>query len=190
VPVLDQLMPAFDVEEAHTVLIQAPRERAYEAFQKVTPAEVRIMIALMALRALPRRLIGRPGFQFTPAVPLLEQLLAQEFTLLDERPERWLMFGLIDQPWTPTGGIVQPFRDAKEFTAFATPGYAKFVVSFFFADEAGGTRLDTGTRIQCTDPESRKRFARYWRFFAPGSGLTRRVLLKAIKRRAERRAVA
>jgi len=188
--VLDQLMPAFDVEEAHTVLIQAPRERTYEAFKTVTPPEVRVMIALMALRAVPRRLIGRPGFQFAPEVPLLDQLLAREFTLLEERPGRWLMFGLIDQPWTATGGIAQPFRDAAGFTSFATPGYAKVMVSFQFADDAGGTRLDTGTRIQCTDPESRKRFARYWRFFAPGSGLTRRVLLKAIKRRAERGAVA
>jgi hypothetical protein len=52
------------------------------------------------------------------------------------------------------------------------------------ADEAGGTRLSTETRVFASSPAARRRFALYWRVIYPGSALIRRMWLRAIERRA------
>jgi hypothetical protein len=44
----------------------------------------------------------------------------------------------------------------------------------------------TETRVLCTDDEARRRFSLYWRLVGPFSALIRRVLLRRIKREAER----
>jgi hypothetical protein len=45
--------------------------------------------------------------------------------------------------------------------------------------------LTTETRVHVPDPVSRRKFVRYWRFVRPFSGLIRRQVLQAAKRRAE-----
>jgi hypothetical protein len=45
--------------------------------------------------------------------------------------------------------------------------------------------LTTETRVHVADPRSRRKFARYWRVVGPFSGLTRILVLRAAKRRAE-----
>jgi hypothetical protein len=42
------------------------------------------------------------------------------------------------------------------------------------------------TRVTTTDPESRKRFRRYWATYSPGIVLIRREALRIIKNEAER----
>ncbi len=65
-------------------------------------------------------------------------------------------------------------------------GYAKAVWDFRLTPEAGGTRLSTETRINCTDAASRRRFRLYWRIVGPFSGLIRIALLRAVARAATR----
>ena len=50
----------------------------------------------------------------------------------------------------------------------------------------GGVTLSTETRVQPADAESARRFRRYWWLVRPWSGLTRRYMLRAIRREAER----
>jgi hypothetical protein len=45
--------------------------------------------------------------------------------------------------------------------------------------------LTTETRVHIADPESRRKFERYWRVVRPFSGLIRSQVLRAAKRRAE-----
>ncbi|WP_182419867.1 hypothetical protein [Bartonella sp. HY038] len=45
--------------------------------------------------------------------------------------------------------------------------------------------LQTKTRVFCPDGESRRRFAPYWYFIRPVSGLIRKRMLKAIKQQSE-----
>jgi hypothetical protein len=52
--------------------------------------------------------------------------------------------------------------------------------------EPGRTLLTTETRVACGDPATRRRFRIYWLFIRPGSGLIRRLMLRSIKRAAER----
>jgi hypothetical protein len=53
---------------------------------------------------------------------------------------------------------------------------------------AGAGSLSTETRVHVADRVARRKFARYWRVVRPFSGLTRILLLRAAKRRAESRA--
>ena len=54
------------------------------------------------------------------------------------------------------------------------------------SDAAGGTRLTTETRVFAPDRSVRRRFALYWTAIRPGSGMIRRMWLRAVKRRAVR----
>ena len=56
-----------------------------------------------------------------------------------------------------------------------------FVLDF----RANRGTLTTETRIHVSDPISRRRFERYWRLVRPFSGIIRRRVLVAAKRRAE-----
>ena len=57
------------------------------------------------------------------------------------------------------------------------------------AAAGGATRLTTETRVLCADAGSRRRFRVYWAVVRPGSGLIRRMMLRAVRREAERRVV-
>jgi hypothetical protein len=59
-------------------------------------------------------------------------------------------------------------------------------MNFWTSDAGRGrTRLSTETRIAATDARARRRFAAYWLVVRPGSGLIRRLWLRAVKKRAE-----
>ncbi len=61
-------------------------------------------------------------------------------------------------------------------------------INFVLCPDADGTRLTTETRVLATDARTRARFRLYWLLIRAGSGLTRRDLLHAVARRAERHA--
>ena len=48
-----------------------------------------------------------------------------------------------------------------------------------------GELLSTETRVHIVDPAARRRFARYWRVIHPFSGLTRILILREVRNRAE-----
>lgn len=49
----------------------------------------------------------------------------------------------------------------------------------------GGILLTTETRVAVEDPGARRRIAVYWAVIRVGSGLIRRDVLRAVRRRAE-----
>lgn len=52
-------------------------------------------------------------------------------------------------------------------------------------DPGGGSVLSTETRVRADDPAARRRFRLYWLAIRPGSGLIRRLMLRAIRAEAE-----
>jgi uncharacterized protein YndB with AHSA1/START domain len=183
---IDRLLPAYEFAESHSILIEAPPKRVFAALREPKGSELPLTRLLFAIRGLPSRLTGRRGRRVEGEKPLWDQLLAAGFTVLAERPGEEIVLGIIDQFWKLRGGASQRIESAEDFLAFAEPGYGKAVMDFRLMPEDGGTRLWTTTRVHVTDPASRKRFGRYWRVIRPGSGLIRRSLLRAFKRRAER----
>jgi hypothetical protein len=73
--------------------------------------------------------------------------------------------------------------DDADSTGFTMPGYAKAAMAFTFHPVEDGTLVDTETRVLTTDSQSRRAFGGYWLLVRLGSGLIRRELLWAMRRR-------
>jgi hypothetical protein len=177
--VLDEFLPSYDFNEVHSVATDASPADVMDAIRRLTPLEVPVLVALMAVRSLPAVLARR-----SPTVrgTLLDGFRKAGFVPLRETPDE-VVFGGVGRFWTPTGDL-RRIR-AADFAGFAEPGCAKAVFNLR-VDRAGErTLLTTETRIATTDEPARRRFARYWRLIQPGSALIRRDWLRAIRRRAE-----
>jgi len=106
------------------------------------------------------------------------------FLLLAEDPERELVVGILV---IAPAGMKRP-ATPEQFKELAVSGVAKAVMNFRIEDGGGESwLLSTETRVHATDASAKRRFARYWTVIRPGSGFIRRMWLRAIKRRAERR---
>jgi hypothetical protein len=188
VPVpLDEFLPEYDANEVHFIEIAAGQEEVLAAMRALTSREVRLLIVLMSLRALPAALL-RPRGRWGRSdrildAPLLDHFTRAGFVVLADRPGE-LVVGAIGRFWKLEGGIER--IAASDFVTFAKPGFAKAVFTFHAREIAGGTLLTTETRIKGTDDHARRSFRRYWRVVMPGSALIRRGWLRAIRKRAER----
>ena len=161
---LERLMPQYDFNETHELLVQASPQEAFDALKNVDFADSPLLRFLFFIRGLkPHRFDELTNF-FTP--------------LYMKEGEEWDL-GLIGKPWTPTGHIL--YLSPEAFRSFDTPGYAKMVWQFYFVKEGENTLVKTETRILCLDDASRKRFKWYWFFVKPFSGLVRRKILKMIE---------
>jgi hypothetical protein len=171
---LDEFLPEYEFVERHAVAAAVPAREAVEAAKAATPAEMRLVRMLFALRSLPALVRRGGGLPRARSRPLAEQMVAFGFVpLCDDEDE--VILGFVGQPWRVTGGKMPRLAGAEEWLAFDKPGYAKAVMNF----RADGARLTTETRVHIEDADSRRRFARYWRVIRPFSGVIRRVWLRA-----------
>lgn len=181
---LDTLMPSYHFNEVHSITVQAPPVKVYRAIKQVTPPEISLLSALFWLRSLGGCVDSRAGLQGRRS-PILDELTAQGFVRLDEKPGRELVFGVVGQFFRLQGGTV-PVRDASEFLEFARPGFVKATINFVVMDAGGGaSQVVTETRILATDATAQRRFGWYWRLIHPGSRIIRVMWLRAIKQRSE-----
>lgn len=177
---LDDFLPDYDVHEVHSVTTSAPPAAVMDAIRALTPAEVPVLVALMAIRSVPALLSRR---RLSVRGRLLDGFRRGGFVDLHETPDE-VVFGGIGRFWQPAGGLRRV--DPADFRDFAEPGFAKAAFNFQVERNDGRTRLTTETRIATTDEHAQRRFGRYWRVIHPGSALIRVAWLRAIRRRAER----
>jgi hypothetical protein len=141
----------------HTVAVAASPAEADRALREVTFGDVPLVRALVAARGL-----GLPARE--------ERVLAamrRRATVVEDVPGSGIAFRLEGQFWRMRGhGPEPPATAVVDFRAL--PG-----------------RLSTETRVEVPEGVSRRRFQRYWRVVRPFSGLIRRQVLQAAKRRAE-----
>ena len=182
---LDEFLPAYDFAEVHSVLVLASPARVFQVLREVTPGDAPVFRVLLAVRALPTRVLMGRHFRMERQAPLLEQFLRAGFVLLAEDDVKELVVGRIAQFWKLSGGSSAVLSHSGEFVDFAEPGYAKAALNFWLMAEGECTRVRTETRIHATDESSRQKFLRYWLLIRPGSGLIRQSWLRAIKRKAE-----
>jgi hypothetical protein len=175
--------------ELHERTVAAPPEKVWRAMNEVTATELAVTRPLMALRGLPARLHGSGDtLAAAPATPFVERFMRRGWGVLGARAPELFAAGAIGQPWRLRGGLSVPVTSPAQFAAFGQAGYVRMAMSFELAPAGAGTRLRTETRVQPTDAASARAFARYWVAIRLPSGLIRRDLLRAIARRAERRA--
>jgi hypothetical protein len=160
-------LPVYHHSERHSIRVDATPEAALAAARETRLEDVPLVSILFRLR----------GLKAAPRGPIWASLQAQGFRLHDAET-----LVLIGRPWSPRGGT----RPNEDFVHFSEPGYAKLAVDLRALPDGKGARLETETRVFLTDASSRRRFAVYWLLIRPFSGLTRRLWLRAAKRRAER----
>ena len=189
---IDQFMPTYDLAVVHARVFRAPPERCFETVVDFDLFQLRAFRVLIGARGLPQRLADtlrrRADQTRAPTRPRfrLRDLPSMGWMLLGERPGRELVFGQVGKPWKPTGGLPSEPVTRAQFAAFDQPGFAKLVES---------TRVDpygerssiviTETRVRCTDPDSRRRFRRYWLVVGPCSHLLRKLSLRMWARKLQ-----
>jgi hypothetical protein len=155
---LDELMPRWQFIERHEIRIAAPPERIYAAIRNVTAGEIRFFQVLTSIRCMGRCREKESILHAPPAKPILDVAVGSGFKMLSDDAPRELVVG-------------------------ARVGRASMALMNFHVDRDG--LVTTETRVFSETDAARRRFAIYWRFIRPGSGIIRRSWLEPIKRRAE-----
>jgi hypothetical protein len=179
---LDHCLPKYDFGERHSISIDAPPASVLAEVLRVTPRDVPLMVALMAIRLIPEVLRGRRALRPDDR-PIVEQMERGGFVRLAATDDE-VVLGVVGRFWRPSGGRRR--ISAEGFGHFAEPGWAKAAVNFRAVPEGDHTLLSTETRILATDGAARRSFGCYWRVIYPGSAAIRVAWLRAIRRRAER----
>jgi hypothetical protein len=177
---LDRFLPEFHVRSAHEIAIEADIATTYAALCASSFSESRLVRTLLRIRSL-----GRPLPKRAQAPSLLDDLERGGFLRLASTPGQEVVFAIAGRFWLPRAEKVA-LQSVDEFEQFARAGYAKAAWNIALY-EAGPnrTRLCTQTRVLCFGRTATMAFRLYWFFVGPFSGLTRIVLLRQVKRRAE-----
>src|SRR5215218_4039787 len=173
---LDAYLPRYDFSESHERRVGAAPADVDSAISVISPSDMPLARALMALPSLPTGLTRRGFIAHPPDQPFIDQFVDAGFAVLGHRRGRELAIGGIAQPWRLRGGETVRFRDADEFVRFDALGFVKIATDFRTLERDGGT---PDTRVLATDPSSRRLFARYWWLIRAGSGAIRRSILRA-----------
>jgi len=169
---IDQILPKYDEREYHQIDIRGEGREVYRKARSIDFSDSSIIRTLFRLRGLPSTSTNLDG------------LLRVGFLLLHEIPDKEFVLGLIGKFWTLRAEILKV--DPVQYVQFNQRGYAKLAWNFAIHESALGiVSLSTETRIACTDDRSRSRFKLYWALIGRFSGLTRREMLRGVKRTVE-----
>jgi hypothetical protein len=183
-PLLDQLMPDYEVAERHHVQVAAPPDITFAAAEDADLQQSVVVRGIIKARAW---VLGAGPDTVTRPRGLLAEMQSLGWRVLAEEPGREIVVGAVTQPWM--ANVVFRGLAPDEFKAFHEPGYVKILWTLR-ADPVGATEsvFRTETRVATTDATARRRFRWYWARFSPGIVLIRRVMLLNVKHEAERRA--
>jgi hypothetical protein len=183
---LDRFLPNPEVDEYHRLPVRAPAAITLAAAKELDLQASPIAKAIFWLRAIPTLRRGEP-FRPEGSRGIVAETLAQGWGVLAEEPDREIVIGAYTQPWHEQ--VTFHPLPPEEFAGFNQPGYVKIAWTLG-AEPLGPNRsqLITRTRVVATDPESRRRFRRYWAPMSAGIILIRYAGLPLMRKEAERRA--
>src|SRR2546428_12967562 len=100
---LERILPRYDASERHAIVVRADAARTYAALRTLDLVDLPLTRVLMAVRALPDRLLRRPGPPpRRPVTP--DGLLGAGFPPLAAGPGRGIVLGTPRPFWPVTGG--------------------------------------------------------------------------------------
>jgi hypothetical protein len=182
-PLLDRLMPAYEVVERHGVRVRASAEITLAAAREQDLLASPVIRAIFKTRAM---LLGSRSDERARPRPLIPQMVSLGWGVLVDVPDREIVMGAVTRPWEPN----PRFRaiDPGQFAGFKDPEYVKIIWSLR-ADPLGpdDSMFRTETRAVATDDFARLKFRRYWALVSPGVALIRHASLGPVKAEAERR---
>lgn len=175
---LDEVLPRWDVSKRYALAIGAAPDVVFSAIERYDPGSSVVVRVLMALRGYGWRKTGPAGGR-----GLASSLVNFGFVPLGGRPGKEIVFGVAGRFWRPSGGLCG--LAAEEFSAFEEDGFAKAAWNLSVsADAAGGTLLETETRVVCFGARAGRAFGIYWNTIELASGAIRMSMLRGIRRLA------
>lgn len=188
---LDKLMPFFEFQDSIWVHVEATPRQIFRALDEVTTADMPLAWAMGALRYIPSILTGKMKLHLPGNEPFVKQLMSSGNTVLGKDHEREIVFGMLGKFHQLTDQAFVPFKDAVEFADFNDSAYQKLAMSIRVEldEPAGGYTLLLEHRTHALSDESEHKFGRYWLAIKPGGALVSKLLLDAVKQRAERYAL-
>ncbi len=185
---LDDIFPEYQINEVHSVEVNASAKRVYRTILDSTfITDSLVFRVLFGLRELPSKLFGK-GEETLPKGPmkLTDLLERSKFVLLGEEENEEMVFGLIGRFWNILNTDERDISDLAEFNAFDQPGYGKAVINFYLEPSGDRTKLRTETRVHFSDEKYLRRFRVYWFFIGFFSGLMRGMFLRKVRADAEK----
>ncbi len=177
---LDEFIPVWQFSERHTIRVAVSPERVFDAVRLVRANEISLFSTLTWIRRGGRK-APESILNAGDSTPLLEVATRNGFVYLANDAPRELVIGTFVVAPPGQRGPLTP----QTFKAPLPPGFALAAMNFVVTpDGPNASIVSTETRVFATDPESRRKFARYWRVIYPGSAIIRRMWLRAVKRRA------
>jgi hypothetical protein len=180
---IEQFMPLADIAEYHETVVHAPAELVLDVAGDADLQSLPLVRAVFRLREL---LLG--SMQQAKRTPrgLIAETQALGWGTLAERPGRELVMGAVTRPWE--ADVTFRTIPAEEFAAFCEPGMVKIVWTLEVVPiEPALTLFRTETRGRATDAAARRRMGRYWLLVGGGVALIRWLMLRGVRREAERR---
>jgi|SRR5215213_4309350 len=176
---IDKVMPVYQIDEKHSIFIEAPPERVFESFKRAGGYE-RPVVGLFGLLA---KIAGEGDApRFAEEKSMYEELRSGPDLVLEE-PSREVVVADIGTEGRRASSAPDT---ARGFAAYRLGrGEMKGAVNLRVDPARGGSRLTTETLMLYGDHASCRNFGRYWGAIYPGSSLFRIELLKTIKRRVE-----
>jgi hypothetical protein len=183
-PLLDHVMPVYDVAERHHIHVGAPAAITFAAACEQDLMAPPLVRAIFKMR---ETVLGSEPDAGSRPRGLLALTKSLGWGVLAEVPGREVVMGAVTQPWH--ANVVFRALPPDEFIAFNEPDYVKIVWTLR-ADPVGPHEsvFRTETRVVTTDAAARAKFRRYWARFSPGIILIRWLSLGPTRRDAERRA--
>jgi hypothetical protein len=178
---INRFIPAGDARESHEIIVHAPAQVVLDLAEHFDIESVFLARSILWLRA---KIFRAPWRRLNGG--LVEMTTSLGWAPLARTPGRELVMGAVTQPWV--GEVKFRSVPADAFAAFNEPGLVKIVWTLEAEPLAAAiTRLRTQTRAAATDETARRKFGAYWNRYSIGVRLLRRLLLRAVKREAERR---
>jgi hypothetical protein len=180
---IERFMPTADVTELHETVVHAPAEFVFEAAGNADLQSFPLIRAIFRLREL---LLGSTPHAKRAPRGLVAETRALGWGTLAERPGRELVMGAVTRPWE-ADVTFRPIP-AEDFAAFDEPGVVKIVWTLEAVPiEPSLTLFRTETRARATDAVARRRFGWYWLLVGGGVAVIRWLMLRVVRREAERR---
>ncbi len=177
---LDEILPAWQFRERHTLRIAAPPAKVFEAIRSVRANEISLFNALTWIRRGGRKTSANI-LNAGDTLPLLDVATRSGFMYLADDAPREIVIGTVVIAPRRGRGAMTPERFKNQLA----PGFAIGAMNFLVTpDGANASIVSTETRVFANSPTATRKFARYWRLIYPGSALIRLMWLRAVERRA------